>query len=31
VVHKDLKPGNILVDSTSDQGRQVKVADFGSA
>ena len=31
VLHKDLKPTNILVKSNEDGTRQVKVADFGSA
>ena len=31
VLHKDLKPGNILVASTPDGAAQIKVADFGSA
>ncbi len=32
VLHKDLKPGNILVvPSASEQGWQIKIADFGSA
>jgi DNA-binding winged helix-turn-helix (wHTH) protein/serine/threonine protein kinase len=32
VLHKDLKPGNILVvPSASGQGWQIKIADFGSA
>jgi len=31
VLHKDLKPANILVQSQTDGTRQVKVADFGSA
>jgi serine/threonine protein kinase/DNA-binding winged helix-turn-helix (wHTH) protein len=31
VLHKDLKPGNILVKSVPDGTWQVKVADFGSA
>jgi serine/threonine protein kinase/DNA-binding winged helix-turn-helix (wHTH) protein/Flp pilus assembly protein TadD len=31
VLHKDLKPGNILVTPSSNGGWQVKVADFGSA
>ena len=31
VLHKDLKPGNILVASTPDGTPQVKIADFGSA
>lgn len=29
ILHKDLKPGNILVASKPDAGWQVKVADFG--
>jgi serine/threonine protein kinase len=31
VLHKDLKPTNILIQSRADGGYQVKVADFGSA
>lgn len=31
VLHKDLKPGNILISDTNDGLSQVKVADFGSA
>jgi serine/threonine protein kinase len=31
VLHKDLKPANILVKSQADGGVQIKVADFGSA
>jgi serine/threonine protein kinase/DNA-binding winged helix-turn-helix (wHTH) protein len=31
VIHKDLKPSNILVDARANGDRQVKVADFGSA
>jgi serine/threonine protein kinase/DNA-binding winged helix-turn-helix (wHTH) protein len=31
VVHKDLKPANILVTSAAQGGWQVKVVDFGSA
>jgi serine/threonine protein kinase/DNA-binding winged helix-turn-helix (wHTH) protein len=31
VLHKDLKPGNILVNPQSDGTCQIKVADFGSA
>ncbi len=31
VLHKDLKPANILVESNADGTYQVKVADFGSA
>jgi DNA-binding winged helix-turn-helix (wHTH) protein/serine/threonine protein kinase len=31
VVHKDLKPTNILVNSTSANERQIRVVDFGSA
>ncbi len=31
VLHKDLKPGNILVTQGSDGEWQIKVADFGSA
>jgi len=31
VLHKDLKPANILVTSASENRPQVKVADFGSA
>ncbi len=31
VLHKDLKPGNILVTQGSEGGWQIKVADFGSA
>ena len=31
VVHKDLKPTNILVTSTSATDRQIRVVDFGSA
>jgi len=30
VLHKDLKPANVLVAQTSEGGTQVKVADFGS-
>ena len=30
VLHKDLKPANILVDESKDGVRQVKVIDFGS-
>jgi serine/threonine protein kinase/DNA-binding winged helix-turn-helix (wHTH) protein len=31
VLHKDLKPGNILVSESSEHETQLKVADFGSA
>lgn len=31
VLHKDLKPGNILVTKRADGEPQIKVADFGSA
>src|SRR5258708_3007628 len=31
VLHKDLKPANILVASASNRGWQIRVADFGSA
>jgi serine/threonine protein kinase len=31
VLHKDLKPANILVVPGSEEGWQIKVADFGSA
>lgn len=31
LLHKDLKPGNILIGSTPDGRSQVKIADFGSA
>jgi DNA-binding winged helix-turn-helix (wHTH) protein/serine/threonine protein kinase len=31
VLHKDLKPGNILIGTTPEGAPQVKVADFGSA
>ncbi len=31
LLHKDLKPGNILVASTADGAPRIKVADFGSA
>jgi serine/threonine protein kinase/DNA-binding winged helix-turn-helix (wHTH) protein len=31
VLHKDLKPANILVKSQANGGLQIKVADFGSA
>ena len=31
VLHKDLKPGNILVAKTADSTPQIKIADFGSA
>ncbi|HET6176004.1 MAG TPA: winged helix-turn-helix domain-containing protein, partial [Candidatus Sulfotelmatobacter sp.] len=31
VLHKDLKPANILIQSRADGTHQVKVADFGSA
>jgi DNA-binding winged helix-turn-helix (wHTH) protein/serine/threonine protein kinase len=31
VLHRDLKPGNILVTPASDGGWQIRVADFGSA
>ena len=32
VLHKDLKPGNILISTTSpDASLQIKIADFGSA
>ena len=31
LLHKDLKPANILVASTSDGTPQIKIADFGSA
>src|SRR5713101_7811642 len=31
VLHKDLKPANILVVSGANGGRQIKIADFGSA
>ena len=31
VLHKDLKPGNILVATTPEGATQVKIADFGSA
>lgn len=31
VLHKDLKPGNILVENRPDGKSQIKIADFGSA
>ncbi|MGH9941924.1 MAG: protein kinase domain-containing protein [Pyrinomonadaceae bacterium] len=31
VLHKDLKPGNILVSTTPEGESQIKIADFGSA
>ncbi|MDQ2776702.1 MAG: winged helix-turn-helix domain-containing protein [Acidobacteriota bacterium] len=31
VLHKDLKPGNVLITAKEDGGWAVKVADFGSA
>jgi DNA-binding winged helix-turn-helix (wHTH) protein/serine/threonine protein kinase len=31
VLHKDLKPGNILISSGSDGSPQIRIADFGSA
>jgi DNA-binding winged helix-turn-helix (wHTH) protein/serine/threonine protein kinase len=31
VLHKDVKPGNILISETRDGEPQIKVADFGSA
>jgi non-specific serine/threonine protein kinase len=31
VLHKDLKPGNILVEAASDGGWRTRLADFGSA
>jgi DNA-binding winged helix-turn-helix (wHTH) protein/serine/threonine protein kinase/Tfp pilus assembly protein PilF len=31
VLHKDLKPANVLVTPTADGGEQIKLADFGSA
>ncbi|HSE33507.1 MAG TPA: winged helix-turn-helix domain-containing protein [Pyrinomonadaceae bacterium] len=31
VLHKDLKPGNILVSNSSSDDNEIKVADFGSA
>ncbi len=31
VLHKDLKPGNILISTGPDGSPQIKVADFGSA
>jgi serine/threonine protein kinase/DNA-binding winged helix-turn-helix (wHTH) protein len=31
VLHKDIKPANVLIQSHADGTRQVKVADFGSA
>ncbi len=30
VLHKDLKPANVLVSTRADGSRQIKVADFGS-
>lgn len=30
MLHKDLKPGNLLIDSAADGSLQVRVADFGS-
>ena len=31
VLHKDLKPGNILISTTTEEKPQIKIADFGSA
>jgi len=31
VLHKDLKPGNILISKRTDTNPQIKIADFGSA
>ena len=31
VLHKDLKPANVLVDTTAASGPRVRLADFGSA
>ena len=31
VLHKDLKPANVLVDTTDAQGPRIRLADFGSA
>src|SRR5262249_21389318 len=31
VLHKDVKPANVLIDSRADGTPQVRVADFGSA
>ncbi len=31
VLHKDLKPANVLVETRAEGGWQIKVADFGSA
>ena len=31
VLHKDLKPGNILISTEQDRKPQIKIADFGSA
>lgn len=31
ILHKDLKPANILVATTADGSPQIKIADFGSA
>ena len=31
ILHKDLKPGNILISTAPEGGPQIKIADFGSA